>query len=531
MLQSLDRLDSFFDNNKKAFTMKLNGEPLAIKAQEGSPINVQDTLLVFVNDILQVPGQGYLFEGGSIITFTEAPKEGDTCKIIFYKGSGDIDVVFRDIIDSVKPGDTVDIGYDPELGQKYWQDEDKRVVTKINSIDNAGTNIYYGPGNTNDENLLRPVDWCKQTEDTIINQKRVSKARELYEPVINPTAYMIKSAGIGSTSIYVDTIRPFFNPSNETDGSRTFQDKVTITSQNAKVGAIATASVNTTGIVTSITIDNAGIGYTGTPNVIIQSSTGTQATANATISGGSVTGITLTNSGTEYSSTTPPVVLIESPTLVTEIDNVSSYHGDNGVIVGFGTTTVGTQNKIIVDLHIPTDSYLRDTSVAGTATTLSNISNGDFFSLFETNVGTGSTITTYDNAGNIIGISTYNMDTIFQADTVTNETVNVIGIGTTVVKRVFAKISGISTVNWDSTTGDDRFDSTNYTFDNTAETINYSGIITSGLFFGNYTWGRIDLHSRSEDNSFDAYGRNGYAGINTSSIVQRTNRLKFQDYT
>jgi hypothetical protein len=531
MLQSLDRLDSFFDNNKKAFTMKLNGEPLAIKAQEGSPINVQDTLLVFVNDILQIPGQGYIFEGGSIITFTEAPKEGDTCKIIFYKGSGDVDVVFRDIIDSVKPGDSVDIGYDPELGQKYWQDEDKRVVTKINSIDNAGTNIYYGPGNTDDENLLRPVDWCKQTEDTIINQKRVSKARELYEPVINPTAYMIKSAGIGSTSIYVDTIRPFFNPTNETDGSKTFQDKVTITSQNAKVGSIATASVNSSGIVDAITVTNAGAGYTGVPLVTIQESTGTRATATALVSSGIVTGITISNSGTEYSSTTPPIVLIEPPTLITEIDNVSSYHGDNGVIVGFGTTTVGTQNKIIVDLHIPSDSYLRDTSVAGTATTLSNISNGDFFSLFDTNIGTGSTITAYDGSGNVTGVSTFNMDTVFQANTVTTETVNVIGIGTTVVKRVMANISGISTVNFDSSSGGDTFDSTGFTFDNTAETISYSGIITSSLFYGNYTWGRVDLHSRSADNYFDAYARNGYAGINTSAIVQRTNRLKFQDYT
>jgi len=531
MLQSLDRLDSLFDNEKKVFTMTLSGEPLAIKAQEGSPINVQDTLLVFVNDILQVPGQGYIFEGGSIITFTEAPKEGDTCKIIFYKGSGDADVVFRDVIDTVKPGDNVDIGYDPELGQKHWQDEDKRIVTKINSIDNAGTNIYYGPGNTNDENLLRPVDWCKQTEDTVINQKRVSKARELYEPVIQPTAYMIKSAGIGSTSIYVDTIRPFFNPVNETSGSKTFQDKVTITSQNAKVGSTATASVDSSGIVDAITVTNAGVGYTGVPLVTIQSSTGTQATATALVSAGIVTGITITNSGTEYSETTPPIILIEPPTLITETNNVSSYHGDNGVIVGFGTTTIGTENKMIFDFHIPSDSYLRDTSVAGTATTLSNIAVGDIFSIFDSNVGVGQTVTTYDDSGNILGITTVFSDSIYRADTVTNETVTIVGLGTTVVKRVMAKISGISTVNWDSSAGDDKFDSTIFTFDNTAETVSYTGIITSGLFFGNYTWGRIDLHSRSADNYFDAYGRNGYVGIKTSTVIQRTSRLRFQDYT
>ena len=527
MLQSLDRLDSLFDNEKKAFTLTLSGEPLAIKAQEGSPINVQDTLLVFVNDILQIPGQGYIFEGGSIITFTEAPKVGDTCKIVFYKGSGDVDVVFRDIIDSVKPGDTVDIGYDPELGQKYWEDEDKRVVTKINSIDNAGTNIYYGPGNTNDENLLRPVDWCKQTEDKIINQKRVSKARELYEPLVNPTAYLIKSVGVGSTSIFVDNIRPFFNPINESDGSKTFQDKVTIISQNSKVGAIATASIDSSGIVDAITITNAGAGYTGTPIVTIQGSTGTQATATATLSSGSVSAINLTNSGTNY--TTPPVVLIEPPTIITETDNVSSYHGDSGVIVGFGTTTISNQNKLIVDLHIPQDSYLRDTTLVAAATTLSGLSVNDFFVLSNTNVTIGSTVYSFDSSFNRIGIATNTIDTIYQVESAQNYTTSVVGVGTTVVRRVFAKISGISTVNFDASGV--TFDSNVFKFDSTGSSVSFSGIITTSTYFGNYSWGRVDLHSRSEDLTYDAYGDSGFVGIKTSAIVQRSTPLKSQDYT
>ena len=503
MLQSLDRLDSLFDNEKKAFTMTLDNEPLAIKAREGSPINVQDTLLVFVNDILQVPGQGYVFEGGSIITFTEAPKDGDTCKIIFYKGSGSVDVVFRDIIDSVKPGDGVDIGYDPQLGQKYWEDEDKRVVTKINSIDNAGTNIYYGPGNTNDENLLRPVDWYKQTEDTIINQKRVSKARELYEPLVNPTAYLIKSVGLGSTSIFVDNIRPFFNPTNESDGSKTFQDKVTIISQDSKVGAIATATVNTSGNVTGFTISNAGVGYTGTPLVSIQSSTGTQATATASVTSGIVTTITVANAGSDYSSTTPPIILIDPPTLISETDNVSSYHGDAGVIVGLGTVKVGTQQKIRVDLHIPLDSYLRDTDVVSAAATLSSLSVNDYFILSNTNQTVGNTINSYDSAAAVIGIATNNLDTIYQVESASNLTTSVVGVGTTVVRRVFARVSGITSV----------------------------GINTTSTYLGSYSWGRIDLHSRSEDNTFNAYGDSGFVGIKTSAIIQRTTPLKSDNYS
>ena len=34
-------------------------------------------------------------------------------------------------------------------------------------------------------------------------------------PVINPSAYITKSVGIGSTAVYVDSVRPLFNPQNE----------------------------------------------------------------------------------------------------------------------------------------------------------------------------------------------------------------------------------------------------------------------------------------------------------------------------
>ena len=37
----------------------------------GSLIDVQATLLIFINDVLQVPGEAYLFPGGSTIRFTE----------------------------------------------------------------------------------------------------------------------------------------------------------------------------------------------------------------------------------------------------------------------------------------------------------------------------------------------------------------------------------------------------------------------------------------------------------------------------
>ena len=109
-LQPLDTPQNEFDGDTMTFQMKLNDNIVSIRAAKGSKIDVQDVILVFVNDILQVPGKGYTFEGGSLITFTEPPKAGDTCKIIFYKGSGGIDVKTRDIIETVKIGDDLQIG-------------------------------------------------------------------------------------------------------------------------------------------------------------------------------------------------------------------------------------------------------------------------------------------------------------------------------------------------------------------------------------------------------------------------------------
>ena len=83
-MQDLDDVAYLFDGNRLTFPLSQGGVVVSIRASKGSPINIEDTLLIFVNDVLQVPGEGFKFEGGSTLTFTEAPKAKDTCKIIFY---------------------------------------------------------------------------------------------------------------------------------------------------------------------------------------------------------------------------------------------------------------------------------------------------------------------------------------------------------------------------------------------------------------------------------------------------------------
>ena len=72
--QVLDPLDSSFDNKATSVALNLNGVQQTIQSQPGSNIDVEVLLLVFINDILQVPGEGYEFKGGSFISFKEAPK-------------------------------------------------------------------------------------------------------------------------------------------------------------------------------------------------------------------------------------------------------------------------------------------------------------------------------------------------------------------------------------------------------------------------------------------------------------------------
>jgi hypothetical protein len=251
-----------------------------------------------------------------------------------------------------------------------------------------------------------------------------------------------------------------------------------------------------------------------------------------------ITGIAVTFEGSGYISTSAPQVLIESPTLILESDSVTTYSGDSGVIVGFGTTTISSIDQVIFDFFIPTISYLRDTSVVGTAITVSGIGTGDYFLIYSSNVGFATTSIASRNAdNNIIGIGTNFVDNVYQVESVSNVSVAntmigiaTVGSATTTIRRVFAKISGISTLTFDNT--NIRFDSTVFTFDSTGigSGSGYSGGITTSNYFGNFSWGKIQLTARTEENEFNFYGNRGVGGITTSAIVQRTNSFKFKNY-
>ena len=292
-------------------------------------------LLVFVNDILQVPDESYIFDGGSVITFLESPKVGDKCRILFYKGTGDVDVLSASVVRTVKSGDTLEISHDKALGQNQGLSQEERTVTKLLSSDIAETTPYAGVG-VNTSGVIRPVTWCKQQADKFIDGKLVSKSRDELEMAIYPTTVVIQPVGVGSNRLFVRELRPMFFPNNESN-SQNFQKEIVIYEQDTLVSAAATAVVSAAGTISSLTISNFGRGYRTAPSVTIANPVGlgttARATATATIAGiGSVASLSITSPGVGYTSSNPPVVLFGDPLIEREKIGVSSYAGDSGVI-------------------------------------------------------------------------------------------------------------------------------------------------------------------------------------------------------
>ena len=329
VIDTLDNVSEFIDGTRVDFPLIKAGVPISINKSKGSKIELDQLLMVFVNEILQRPGDSYQFDGGSQITFSEALKIGDTLNICFYKGSGDaLDVIEREVIETIKYGDEVTLNYNPDLGQKPYQQENARTISSITNVDKCETLPYFGPGNTTDTTFERPITWCRQTQDKIINGQAVGKDREIYEPVINPVANIISSVGIGSTVIYVDRVRPLFDLNNENVDAtfrNTIQKGVTLVNPIVVTGAAATAVVSAAGTIASITINDGGVGYSTTPDVSVGIGS-TTATATATISNGVVTAVTITNPGSGYTSTNPPLVLIGPPARQTESCDVSTKY-------------------------------------------------------------------------------------------------------------------------------------------------------------------------------------------------------------
>lgn len=267
-LTVFDSIDRLFNGRRKVFPLRKGGKQTTVKTRPGSPIELQYNLLIFLNDIYQVPNYSYVFNGGSFIRFTEAPQKGDKCIIVFYSGTTEVDTKFVNILETIKVGDEITLN---DKNLEYQ--EIPRTVTEIKATDVVSTNIYPGPGLSLDPEYERTVTWCKQTEDKVVDGNYVGKDRDPIESLFYPKTKIIQSVGIGSTEvIFVENLKTFFDSNNEYEDAGIIkrpQKKILVISNDALEPAKATSVVDFEGKISSVVLSTGGVGYTTNPDVSI----------------------------------------------------------------------------------------------------------------------------------------------------------------------------------------------------------------------------------------------------------------------
>jgi len=255
---------SEFDNIRRVFTIRTTlGNIINISADDTS-IKPANNLLIFLNDVLQRPGENYIFAGGTQIEFTEAPRAGSKFQMIFYRGSN-VDVDGNpNVLQTVKIGDKLAL----QREQNYVQQSPQRSVLDITGVNKVETNIYGGPGINTSPDFTRSVSWEKQTADRIIDGIDVSKSRDTLIAKIQPTTTIIQNVGITSNEIFVQNAFPIFSAyDNRSDRNTVPGVGIKIQTVEDVDGAQASATVSAGGKVSSVTITDGGFGYVNVPTV------------------------------------------------------------------------------------------------------------------------------------------------------------------------------------------------------------------------------------------------------------------------
>ena len=228
-----------------------------------SSIDVTNNLLIFINDVLQQPGQNYSLEGGSILRFVEPPKGGSKLQVLFFRG-GNQDIEALNPIKTVKVGDKLQLLQDLQV-----PNQSDRVVSEITEVSEVDTPPYGGGGISTNPSLIRVISWKKQEKDLVVDGLPIAKDRPLQVGNFYPSARLIRNVGTSSVTTYVDNAFPFFSAyDNRTDIDGIPGQIEIINTQEINV-ATGLATVSTGGKVTSITVTNGGSGYENIPTVSI----------------------------------------------------------------------------------------------------------------------------------------------------------------------------------------------------------------------------------------------------------------------
>ena len=270
-----DDISDQFTGFKKRFTLKaiIEGIPqqISLRVPEGSDLDITNNIFIYLNDVLQVPGEAYTFVGSRII-FTEAPKPNSFCSIFYYRGSS-IDV--EEVIppNTIKVGDRVIIKESPN--DPFDIDQFDRIVKNVSSSDEFDTFAYDSLGISTDPTKVRPLTWSKQKTDRIINGALFSKSRPNLKSSIRPQATIIKNVDIGDNKIYVDNAYPIFT---DIDGLNENLRNIILLEDRQIEPAIGQCQVSSASSIFNINIISPGIGYVNdlSPELLVSSSAITQ---------------------------------------------------------------------------------------------------------------------------------------------------------------------------------------------------------------------------------------------------------------
>lgn len=260
-----------FNGFRRKFTLSytINGvrSVLSLRTQDGSDLDITNNIFIYINEVLQVPGVSYTYSG-SRVQFTEAPKAGSKCTILYYKGS-DLDIETIDPPKTIKEGDLVVIN--ENINDPLDIDQFERRVKKIASSDELQTFTYASVGIDTNTEKIRPLTWKKQTSDTIITGTLYPKARPSLKAKVRPTATIIKPVGLTDSEIYVDNIFPLFTDSDTL--TEDLRDVLVIENRNISE-ATGTAVVSTSSTISSVQVTSSGVGYAYTlsPRISISES-------------------------------------------------------------------------------------------------------------------------------------------------------------------------------------------------------------------------------------------------------------------
>ena len=476
----IDSIANLQDGTRTVFPLNFKDELVSFQPKSGALVDMQSLLLIFVNGVLQNPGESYIFNGGTRFQFTEAPSEKDDIAIFFFKGTNNVDVTYVDVRESVKVGDELQmLKSDTVTDDIKNQDQNVRTISGITTADTVETELYYSQGI--DDVNFKPVRWIKQKSDKFINGQLITKVRPLIEPLVFPDARIIKDVAPGDSTIYFDTINNFFSYDSPSTVS-TFIVDDSITRQSADLNAVVSAA----GTIQSITVTDGGSGYVGATTSISVGipttgittfikgdgtvGTGETATATATITNGSITSVTITNPGLGYTSSSSPSVISAIPVTPSEtITGFSGSAGFSGIVTGI---TVLSSSTIKFFLDKGSGSF-------------TGLANGDPIYIFDTSVGSGATSTVI-SSGAPVGIGTSFFDNIYIVSSLSSSS------------QLGEFVAGVKTDT------------------------SIVGIATENTICGRFSWGKLTGGTRSSNPlTLTVSGKTVNSGLSTFPRVQR----------